>query len=100
MSRSYKKNPVVSDYSKNTTKYNNRLANKRFRKNIALEKDTLRKPKYKHYSQSYNIFDYKIRMSKEEAVIWYNEGAAPDIKKYYPTLESWLNYWEKCYRRK
>jgi len=56
MSRSRKKHPVVSDYSRNTTRFFKRIASKTVRKykgNI---------PNGSHYKKlycSWNIFDYK-----------------------------------------
>lgn len=59
---------------------------------------------YRKYTESWDICDYKWRMSRAEAIEWYvnkeAEGATEYFKKRYPTLKSWLNYWEKCHRRK
>ena len=47
-------------------------------------------------------------MTREEAIQWYkeeyerrkNNGTLDRLTRYYPTLEAWLKYWDKCYRRK
>ena len=42
-------------------------------------------------------------MTRQEAIEWYYttiKYASSYFKKHYPTLEAWLKYWEKCYRRK
>ena len=103
MSRSYKKNPIVTD-SSSTTKERKRLANKIFRNKIAIDEDMSLHPQYKKYSESFDIRDYKSRMTYGEAIDWYmyriNHDKGGYFKKQYPTLESWLKYWEKCYKRK
>lgn len=106
MSRSYKKNPVVTD-NKNS-KDKKRIANQRFRRQINLDDDMPARPRHKKYTESWDICDYKWRMTREEAIQWYNEqlewqknkGSLVYFLRRYPTLEAWLKYWEKCYRRK
>ena len=98
MSRSYKKNPVVTDNK--GSKYGKRQANQRFRRQINLDDDMPARPRHKKYTESWDICDYKWRMTKQEAIIWYETQASYYIKKHYPTLDKWLNYWEKCHRRK
>ena len=98
MSRSYKKNPVVTDNK--GSKYRKRQANQRFRRQINLDDDMPARPRHKKYTESWDICDYKWRMTKQEAIIWYETQASDYIKKHYPTLDKWLNYWEKCHRRK
>ena len=43
-------------------------------------------------------------MTREDAIHWYKNEmeheASAYFKKRYPTLEAWLKYWDKCYRRK
>ena len=95
MSRSYKKSPYVTDHHRKSSKINKRIA-----------KDMPARPQHRKYTESYNICDYKFRMSKEEAIKWYEKRIKDDslrgdyVRERFPTLESWLNYWEKCYRRK
>ena len=100
MSRSYKKNPYVTDHRCGTSKIMKRLANKTFRRMIANDEDMPARPAHRKYTESYMISDYSWRMTRQEAIQWYNTEASEWFKKSYPTLEAWLKYWEKCHRRK
>ena len=103
MSRSYKKNPWVTDHTRKFTKKKKRLANHSFRRKIASDEDMPARPKHRKYSESWDICDYKWRMTREEAIEWYNDDSkhkSEKFKKRFPTLEKWLKYWDKCYRRK
>ena len=80
MSRSYKKNPYVTDgYGGDRNQH-------------------------KKMTESWDICDYKWRMTREQAIEWYkyysHYSASSYFKKRYPTLKAWLKYWEKCYVRK
>ena len=104
MSRSYKKNPYVTDHKRRSTKQSKRLANRRVRRRINNE-DTLGRIQHKKYTESWDICDYKWRMSKEEAIRIYERRTKDNswtgyLLKNYPTLKDWLNYWEKCHKRK
>ena len=104
MSRSYKKNPYVTDHKRRGTKQSKRIANRRVRRRLR-DEDTLGRIQHKKYTESWDICDYKWRMSREEAIEWYESKEreyhiSHYFKERYPTLESWLNYWEKCHRRK
>lgn len=101
MSRSYKKNPYVTDHHRHSSKISKRIANHSFRQQIdEFDEDMPARPQHKKYTCSYNISDYSFRMTREEAIEWYENEASKWTKKRFPTLEAWLNYWEKCYRRK
>lgn len=101
MSRSYKKNPFITDHHRKSTKIAKRFANKKFRKQMEEEEKLLNRSKYKKFADSWNICDYKWRMTKCEAINWYlNKCKDMYFYKRFPTLDKWLNYWEKCYRRK
>lgn len=107
MSRSYKKSPYVTDHHRKSSKINKRIANHSFRQRLnEFDEDMPARPQHRKYTESYNICDYKFRMSREEAVKWYEKRIKDDslrgdyVRRRFPTLESWLNYWEKCYRRK
>lgn len=104
MSRSYKKNPYVTDHTRKTSKKNKRIANHSFRQQVAKLEDMPARSQHKKMTDSWNICDYRWRMTREEAIQWYENEmkfeASNYFKKRYPTLESWLNYWEKCHRRK
>ena len=100
MSRSYKKNPYVTDHSQGT-KSMKRIANRRVRRRLKEDEDMPARLKHKKMTESWDICDYKWRTTREQAIQWYlYECDNPYIKKRYPTLESYLNYWEKCHRRK
>ena len=100
MSRSYKKNPYVTDHRRGTTKSLKRLANQSFRRQIACDEDMPARPAHRKYTETWCICDYKWRMTREEAIHWYTYEASEHFKQLYPTLERWLNYWDKCHRRK
>ena len=101
MSRSYKKNPIVTDHHRRSTRVSKRFASKAFRNRIGREDEMAARPQHKKYFSSYNICDYKTRLTKDEAIEWYyNRDNNPYFYKRYPTLKAWLNYWEKCYIRK
>lgn len=104
MSRSYKKNPYVTDHNLHTTKEKKRIANRRVRRRLKNDEDIPARLQHKKMTESWDICDYKWRMTREEAIQWYkyysNYEASSYFKERYPTLEAWLEYWEKCYRRK
>ena len=107
MSRSYKKNPYVTDKSAGT-KSMKRIANRTVRRRVKDDEDMPARLQHKKMTESWNICDYKWRMTREEAIQWYNEqlewqknkDSLSFFLKRYPTLEAWLKYWEKCYVRK
>lgn len=105
MSRSYKKNPVAKDASDKAMK---RIANRTVRRRVKDDEDMPARLQHRKMTESWMISDYKSRMTREEAIQWYNEqvewqknkGSLTYFQKRYPTLEAWLKYWEKCYIRK
>lgn len=102
MSRSYKKNPYITGNRHRSSKIAKRRANKKFRHSIALEENILIRSKYKLYSCSWNICDYRWRITKKEAINWYFNGYNNNyIKNRYPTLNSYINNcWAKhCLRK-
>lgn len=102
MSRSYKKNPFVTDNAGNT-KSMKRFANHIVRRSIRNDEDMPARLQHKKMTQRYDIHDYRERMTYAEAIEWYNDDSqhkSAGFKKRYPTLEAWLKYWDKCYRRK
>ena len=102
MSRSYKKNPFVTDNSP-ITKTMKRIANHSVRRSIRNDEDMPARLQHKKMTQRYDIHDYRERMTYAEAIEWYNDDTqrkSTGFKKRYPTLEAWLKYWDKCYRRK
>lgn len=106
MSRSYKKNPVGKDSG--DKKSMKQIANRRVRRRLKNDEDMPARLQHKKMTESWDITDYKSRMTREEAVQWYNEqlewqknkDSLTYFLRRYPTLEAWLKYWEKCYRRK
>ena len=99
MSRSYKKNPVVTDDSQHK-KAMKRIANRTVRRRIKNVEDMPARLPHKKMTETWMICDYKWRMTEAEAIQWYETEASDTFKKRYPTLESWLKYWKKCHVRK
>ena len=106
MSRSYKKSPYVTDHHRKVSKKDKRIANHSFRQKIdEFDEDMPARPQHRKYTESWNICDYKFRMTREEAIAYYERRRKDEswnsyFEKHFPTLESWLKYWDKCYRRK
>lgn len=105
MSRSYKKNPFVTDHKRKHSKIAKRMANKIFRQKIRQDDEMPKNPKHRKYTESWDICDYRLRMTKEEAIeyyykkdrdAWFNRR----FFKRFPTLDKWLKFWEKEYIRK
>ena len=91
MSRSYKKNPYVKDGSRKWTKYAKRQSNKKIRKC----KDIPNYSKFKQIYDTWNIHDYSVRKSKQEAI---EEWKQTDCM--YDTIDEVVNWWRKFYFRK
>ena len=112
MSKSYKKFHVVKDHNKGQKQ----LANRKIRRTNKL--DPLKGGDYKKMYPTWDICDYCWVWTKEDAIAeWYEEEGEHYTKpgeirkrgdrRSYPwrhnrfgTLEKWLEYWEKCVRRK
>lgn len=98
MSRSYKKNPWVTDHKAGTTKDTKKFANKtvRHKKNLPSGKAAYRK-----VFESWNICDYKYMWTWEEAKKKWEESDKDDhIKRRFPDLKSYYRYWLKCTKGK
>jgi len=65
MSRSYKKHPVCTDGSPNTTQEMKKFANKKVR-NTDFDELPLKGKGYKKVFETYDIHDWKDRMTREE----------------------------------
>jgi len=102
MSRSYKKNPYVTDHKRGVTKQKKSIANRIVRRRIKDADDETMPARLQHkkMTESWDICDYKWRMTRSEAIKWYENEASDHFKKRYPTLEAWLKYYDKCHRRK
>ena len=100
MSRSYRKYYVSKDHNKGQKQ----LANRKVRRVNKL--DPLKGKNYKKLYPTWNICDYCWRWTREEAIrFWYEEEAEHNKGRTwrhdrFGTLENWLNYWEKCVKRK
>lgn len=100
MSRSFKKNPFVNDHKRKVTKHNKRMANRKIRRTMSFDLLSDR-AFYKKATESYDITDYCWIWTKQDAIdSFYESKRSTYLNDMYPTLESWLNYWEKCVRRK
>lgn len=95
MSRSYKKNPIITDGRTPTVKRMKRIANKKVRhtKNLPNGKS------YKKVFETYNIHDYISRWTWEEAKMAYFHFDPNGInwQKDYLTLKDFYKYWQKYY---
>lgn len=101
MSRSYKKNPVAKETG--DKKSRKQIANRTVRRRIKYDEDMPARLQHKKMTESWDITDFKTRMTREEAIAWYNDDSVrkPEwFKKHCPTLKAWLKYWEKWYVRK
>lgn len=103
MSRSYKKTPVCTDHTYGRQWFK-RKANKRVRKSA----DVPNGKKYKKYSCTWDIHDYRMRWTKEEAERTYHKDMSDisnpymvEYTKKYKDKEDYLNdNWRKWFYRK
>lgn len=85
MAKSYKKFPIVRQERVDKKNWNRKIRN--------LDIDyCLRGSQYKKIEPNWDNWSY--RWSLEEAIDCYKPN------KQFPTLESWINYWERCCKRK
>lgn len=96
MSRSYKKNPYHTDGSPKTTQENKKFANKKVRNTEDLPNGGA----YKKVSESWDIHDFIIRWTWEEAKALWECGDNQYLRDHYPTLKDFYRYWLKYYRSK
>ena len=101
MSRSYKKHTYCTDYSRKTTAWQKRQANKAARR----YNDEL--PKGNYYQKIYNpwfIHDWKSYESERYAKRWWKEAlSSPHLSSHYKkyTEQSYIDkVWKKYYKRK
>ena len=102
MSRSYKKNPWITDHHVKSSSERKKFANKKVRHT----KDLPNGKAFKKVFESYNLCDYKFFQTKEEAIEEYEE-TLNDVRldedyremflKKFPTLKAWLWNWKKQY---
>ena len=94
MSRSYKKTPVCKDSPSKSSK---RFANKKVRRTL----DIPNGGSYKKCYESWDISDWACIWTKEDAIRdWNRKAASLNRQSRYETLEEYLQYWEKCAKRK
>lgn len=91
MSHSWKKYPKVTQEKKDC-----RYLNRRLRHDKLAEF-----PKGGSYRKMPNGgYGWSYRWTREQAIHKYQYECSDWIKRTFPTLELWLNYWEKCTIRK
>ncbi len=96
MSRSYKRCPVYTDGNPGTTKESKKFANKKVRNT----EDMPNGGAYKKVYESYDIHDYIVRWTWDEAKAEWERGDNEYLRKRYPTLKEFYRYWLKCCKRK
>ena len=105
MSRSYKKRPFVKD-NEAGSKQAKRLANRNIRRKLKNpEFDAGNGNHYKKMTESWEIHDYVQYWPREQAIATYesrmrNREEWEWFFESYPTLGSWLKYWESVAKRK
>jgi hypothetical protein len=99
MSRSYKKTPVIKDNGKSKKISKTFAVRKTRRKLKNLDYEIADGKAYRKEFESWEIADYVSRWTKEKAIQEYETNQYID-KKRFPTLQSWINYWEKYMYRK
>lgn len=111
MSRSIKKHPIIKDNRK-YSKWCKKRANRTFRRGTAgTELCSGKSAFHRKYTEKWDIHDYVSRWTKKEAEAdWeqeemYMKNGISSSRytrwhKTFGTKERFLNYWEKCMRRK
>ena len=102
MSRSYRKNPIIKDNGKSKKEMKS-LANRKVRRKLNdPDFDIADGKAYKKEFESFNIADFISRWTKEDAIKEYESKSKKYrwFKEEWPTLEDYLNYWEKTMHRK
>ena len=100
MSRTYKKNPYITDNSNSHEM--KKIASRVTRRKLNSSDSIITGSKYKRFFDSYDICDYKFRLDLNEAISQYNN----DYNRYswfrekFPTIEDYIVYWKKNYRAK
>lgn len=96
MSRSYKKHPFSTDGHAHSTKESKRCANSKVR-NI---KGIYKGKSYKKLFCSYDIHDWILRWTWDEAKKDWENDKYCFLKIEFPTLKEFYKYWCKCCKRK
>lgn len=107
MGKSVKKTPMVKENCRGSNKHRKAMANRQVRRKLNKGEEAINGGTYKKMYESWNISDYTFRMTREEAIEdyyrwlrWDEEHGFNETKKRFPTLEEFLNWWEKNYVRK
>lgn len=107
MGKSVKKTPMTKENSRGSNKHRKAIANRQIRRKLNRDKESVKGSTYKKMYESWNISDYTFRMTKEDAIKdyyrwlrWDEENGFTTTKTRFPTLEDFLNWWEKTYMRK
>lgn len=90
MSRSYKKYPIIRQEKEDYRHLNRQL---RYDKFAEFPKGSSFKKHKPHW------YTWAYRWTREQAISSYYERRK-QMKRDFPTLEEWLNYWESCCIRK
>lgn len=102
MSKSYRKNPIVKDNGKSKKEMKS-LANRKVRRKLNDPDFNIADGKaYKKEFESWDIADFISRWTKEDAIKEYESKSKKYrwFKEEWPTLDDYLNYWEKTMHRK
>ena len=102
MSRSYRKNPIIKDNGKSKKEMKS-LANRKVRRKLNDSDFNISNGNaYKKEFESWDIADFISRWTKEDAIKEYESKSKKYrwFKEEWPTLEDYLNYWEKTMHRK
>ena len=102
MSKSYRKNPIVKDNGKSKKEMKS-LANRKVRRKLNDPAFNIADGKaYKKEFESWDIADFISRWTKEDAIKEYESKSKKYrwFKEEWPTLDDYLNYWEKTMHRK
>lgn len=95
MSRSYKKHPYV--VNGDMAKFGKKFANKRVR-NLTVDEENLKGGSYKRLYEQYDIRDWIVRWTWEEALEDYYRK--PNLYRRFKTEKDFYRYWYKCTKMK
>lgn len=101
MSRSYKKHYRVKDHNKGQKQKANQII-RRGKNKLS----NMKGGEYKKMYPTWDICDYNWYWSKEKAIKEWEDEESEHYEgmawrhSQYETLEKWLEYWEKCVKRK
>lgn len=107
MGKSIKKTPMFKENSRGSNKHRKAMSNRQLRRKLNKGEEAVSGGTYKKMCESWNISDYTFRKTREEAIEdyyrrlrWDEEHGFTETKERFPTLEEFLNWWEKYYVRK